>query len=451
MSYARPMPFLAALVLLLACFAPRAADALEITEVTSPGGIRAYLAEDSSLPLMSLAFAFRGGAALDPDDRSGLAYLTAALLDQGAGDYDGQAFQRRLADHSISLGFDAGRDSFGGRLSTLTEHRDEAFRMLRLALTEPRFDEDEVRRMKESVRVAHLRRADQPGVVAQQALYRALFGGHAYARDPMGDPEHLDRIDAAAMSEFVRTRLARRELIVAAAGDIDAETFGRLLDETFGGLAEQAGVPLPVEFDAWPEGGLALVRRNQPQSVAYFASRGIARDEPDWFAALAVNYVLGGGGFASRLMEEVREKRGLAYAVGTSLAPLDRASLIVGRVATENRAVADSVRIVREEWRRMAEEGPTEEELADAKAYLTGSFPLGLDGTGRIAGVLLAMLHHDLPPAYLGERAGLIEAVTPEDARRVARRLLVADDLLFVVVGDPPEGLEPTLTLPDSG
>lgn len=445
------IPFLALALLLLGALAPRPATALDITEIETPGGIRAYLVEDSSLPLMSLQFAFRGGATLDPEDKAGLANLTAALLDQGAGELDGQAFQRRLADRSISLGFDAGRDSFGGRLSTLTEHREEAFGMLRLALTEPRFDAREVGRMKERMRVAHLRRADQPNAIAQLALYRGLFTEHPYARDPMGAPEHLDRIDADAMRAFLETRLGRDQLIVAAAGDIDAETLARLLDETFGALPEQAEVAPPDMFEAWPEGGLALVRRGQPQSVAYFASRGVARDDPDWFAALLVNHILGGGGFGSRLMDELRRQRGLTYGIGTSLAPLDQAPLIVGRVASDNRAIAETVRLIREEWRRMAEEGPTEEELADAKAYLTGSFPLSLDGTGRIAAVLLSMLRNDLPPDYLGERSGLIEAVTIEDARRVAGRLLVPEDLLFVIVGDPADDLEPTVTLPDSG
>src|SRR5205823_4070455 len=157
----------------------------------------------------------------------------------------------------------------------------------------------------------------------------------------------------------------------------------------------------------------------------------------DWYAAYILNDIIGGGGFRGRLMKEIRDKRGLAYGVSTSLVPYRHAGLILGSVATENSRVAESIALIREEWQRMRGEGPSEAELRDAKAYLTGSFPLGLDSTQRIASILVQMQIDGLGIDYLERRAALINAVTLDQARAVARRLFDPARLSFAIVGDP--------------
>src|SRR3546814_727149 len=271
-----------------------------------------------------------------------------------------------------------------------------------------------------------------------------------YARPADGTPESVAAITVDDLRGFVKTRLARDNLIVGVAGDISAEELAPLLDKAFGALPAASGAFAVPETEVVNTGETVVIERPVPQSVALFGHGGIARQDPDWYAAQVVNYVLGGGGFNSRLTEEIREKRGLAYGVSTAISPYDKASVMIGQVATQNARIAESIDLVRQEWRRMAEAGPTESEVRDAKTYLIGSFPISLDSTGSIAATLVAMQRYDLGPDHLDRRSSLIEAVTPEDARRVAKRLLDPEALTFVVVGQP-EGVEPTRPPPGPG
>lgn len=422
-------------VLLLVPLAP--AWAVSVERVVSPLGVEAWLVQDHTNPIISLRLAFRGGAVTDPPGKAGRAYMTAALLDEGAGDLDSLAFQTKLEDLAIQLGFDAGRDSFGGTLKTLTENRDVAFGLLRLALTTPRFDAEPVERIRSQILVGLARELQDPDAVAGRLWFRTQFPRHPYGTAVNGEPETIKGLAADDLRSFVRARFARDNLVVAVVGDVTPAELGRLLDATFGALPAKAAAVTVAEAQPAAPGRVLVERRNIPQSVVMFGERGLKREDSDWYTAYVMNYILGGGGFSSRLMEEIREKRGLAYSVSTSLQPMDHVGLILGDVATENQRVAESLALVRSEWRRMREQGPTAEELANAKTYLTGSFPLQLSSTGAISGVLVAMQLDHLGIDYLDRRNGLIEAVTLDDVRRVAGRLLDPQRLTVVVVGNP--------------
>lgn len=413
------------------------AAAVNVERVVSRSGIEAWLVRDSRNPIISMRFAFRGGSALDPADKQGLANMTAALLDEGAGDLDSQAFQKILEDLSISLQFDAGHDTFNGRLKTIVENKDEAFRLLALSMTAPRFDEDAVLRIRSQI-LAQLRRASEdPDSLAGERLFQMLFPAHPYGRRARGTTESVEKIAVEDLRGFVRGRLGRDNLRIGVVGDITPETLAPLLDSTFGGLpAKAAAWDVP---DVRPQGAgkTVVIRKPIPQSVISFAGEGLARKDRDFYAATVMNHMLGGGGFTSRLYNEVREKRGLAYSVGTSLHPLDRAALLLGGAGTANAQAAETIRIVREEWSRFAEKGVTEEDLADAKAYLTGSFPLRFTASDHIASTLVGMQLDDLGIDYLERRNGLIDAVTRDDVNRVARTYLDGKALVFVVVGSP--------------
>lgn len=416
--------------------APPAA-AIEVQQVKSPGGIAAWLVQDKLNPIVALRFAFRGGAALDPEGREGLARMAAALLDEGAGDMDAKAFRAALEDRSISLSFDASFDEFSGSLQALTEHRDKAAELLALALTRPRFDADALARVR-SQTLARLRRdAESPETVAQVRLFAEMYPGHPYGRRTRGTLDSIPRIGADDLREFVGRRLARDTLVVGAAGDISAADLGRMLDRVFGALpASTAIAPVP-EVAPKIDSRTLVSRLKVPQSAIVFAAPGIKRDDPDYYAASVLNYILGGSGFTSRLYEEVREKRGLAYSAGTSLFPLRRSALVMGSAATANARVKETLDVVRAEWRRMAEGGARAEEIADAKTYLTGSFPLRLTTLGGIAGMLLGMQIENLGPDYIDRHKSLIEAVDAESVARVGRRLLDPNRLLMVVAGEP--------------
>jgi zinc protease len=420
--------------------APGVARAVNVERVVSPGGIEAWLVRDPTIPVISLHLTFRGGAALDPEGKPGLASMVSGLLDEGAGDLDSQSFQGRLNDLSIPFGFDAGLDYFTGSLKTLTENRDAAFDLLRLALTSPRFDAEPVERIRNQLLAILARNAEDPDRVAAETWYRTAFPDHPYGRPVDGTPESIRAISAEDLRAFVKTRLARDNLLIGIVGDIAPEELAPLLDKTFGALPAHAAPGAVAEVKPKPDGELVVVNRDIPQSVVFFGEAGLKRDDPDYYTAYVLNYILGGGGFSSRLTEEVREKRGLAYSVYSYLNPLDRSGLISGGVATRNGKVKDSIEIIRSEWRRLRDKGVTAKELADAKSYLTGSFPLRLDTSDKIAQTLVAMQMDNLGIDYLDRRNALIAAVTKEDVDRVARRLIDPGALAFVVVG-APEGV----------
>ena len=432
-------------LLLSAALPARAAD---VDRVVSPGGIEAWLVQDHSNPIIAMEIAFRGGAALDPDGKEGLANMVSGTIDEGSGEYDSQAFQGLLDNLSISLSFSAGMDNFHGSLLTLTENKETAFRLLQLALSEARFDDEPVERIRAQIMTGLTRQQEDPGAIVRRTLRRLFFPADPYGRPVDGSLESVPRITVADLRGFVDQRFGRDKLIVGVVGDITPDELGALLDETFLVLPEKADRAPLAETDVQSSGGIAVVEKDIPQSVVAFGHSGLKRDDPDFYAAYVVNYVLGGGGFSSRLYEEVREKRGLAYSVYSYLSPFDRAGLVLGGVATQNARVAESLDLIRAEWRRIAEMGPTAEELTLAKKYLTGSYPLRMSSSGRIAGMLVGIQLEDLGIDYMDKRNGYIEAVTLEDARRVAKRLYRADELTTVVVGRPDD-VVPTLELSD--
>ncbi len=408
-----------------------------IQRVISPGGIEAWLIEDHANPILSVQFIFRGGAALDPAGREGLAEMASGLLDEGAGDLDSMTFQRRLEDLSVGLRFSAGFDSFSGSVRTLTENRDEAFELLGLALSQPRFDEEPVERIRSQLLAGLAENAEDPNYIAGRTWWSTAFPDHPYGRPRGGTTKTIKAIAADDLRAFVRRRFARDNLVIGVVGDVNAKELARHLDRTFGGLPPKAAPWRVAETTPRTAGGVKIVRRPIPQSVVIFGQRGLKRDDPDFYTAYVMNYLLGGGGFSSRLYNEIREKRGLAYSVYSSLNPLRHSALILGAVGTQNGRVKQSVDLIRVEWRRMAEDGITESELDAARTFLTGSFPLRFTSSRRIASMLAGIQIENLGIDYLDRRNSFIEAVTIEDIRRVAHKWLDADALTFVVVGNP--------------
>lgn len=438
---------LAAAALLMSA-APAAA--IDVQEITSPGGIKAWLVEDHSIPLISLSLAFRGGSALDPAGKDGTAQLVAGLLDEGAGDLDSRAFQRRLNELSIDWSFDSGIDEFTGSIRTLTENRDAAFDLLRLGLTQARFDADPVERIRGQLMSILAGDTGDPSSIAARAWWHVAYPGHPYSRQTAGTVAGLKAIAAEDLRGYVKRVFARENLIVGVVGDIGANELGPLLDKTFGDLPAKGDVPAIDEAMPAAAGTTVIVDRDIPQSVVLFGQEGVKRHDPDFFAAYVMNYILGGGGFTSRLTTEVREKRGLAYSIDTNLVAMDHTGIIMGYVATKNESAGETLAILRQEWARLGEEGPTPQEIEDAKLYVTGSYALRFSNSQRIAENLVGIKLQGFGSDYFAKRNSYVEAVTAEDVRRVAKRLLDPDKLIVVVVGRPagvtatapaPEGL----------
>ena len=433
--------FAAAALLLAAIASP--AFAVTVESVVSPGGVEAWLVQDHSNPIVDMEIAFRGGASVEAAARPGLAHMVAGLLDEGSGPYDSEAFQAKLEDLAVELSFDAGKDTFRGHLKTLTENRDTAFGLFKLALTQPRFDKEPVERIRSQIQASLAHQQQSPDHVAGLEWFKLQFAGHPYALPTEGTPEAVKAITADDLRGYVRSHLGRDVLVVSVVGDITPAQLKPLLDATFGALPAKARTVEVADVAPKAPGKVEVITRDNPQSVAVFGAQGLKRADPDWYAAYVMNYVLGGGGFSSWLTEEVREKRGLAYSVYSYLQPMVHCGLIIGGVATENAHVAESIALIKEQFARMRDQGPSDQDLTDAKTYLTGSFPLLLDSTTSIAGLLVTIQLDHLGIDYLDRRNALIEAVSQDDIKRVAHRLLDPAALSFVVVGKP-EGVTAT-------
>lgn len=426
---------LAALTLIITLTRP--AHAMKIQEVQSPGGIKAWLVEEHSVPLLALRFAFTGGNAQDPAGKEGLANFLTAMMDEGAGDLTATQFQERMEEIAMRMGFEDGRDHLYGSVETLTVNRDKAIALLKLALAKPRFDTDAVERIRKQL-LASLAYAERdPDKVAGKEWSKLAFPSHAYGKPANGTPESLKSITREDLLAYWKRVFARSALKVVVVGDIDAKALGTMLDQVFGDLPATSGAT-PVA-NVMPQSGAQqrVVEMDVPQSVAVFGHGGIMRKDPDFIPAFVTNHILGGGSFASRLMEEVREKRGLAYSVYSYLQTHTHAAVFAGGVATKNDSIAQSLEVIRAELKRMAEQGPTPTELDNAKKFLIGSYPLRFDTNSKIASQLLGILVEELGLDYVDKRNGLIEAVTVEEAKRVAKRLLATDDLIVVIVGKP--------------
>jgi zinc protease len=425
------------LSLFLIASVSRAAAAMNIQTITSPGGIEAWLVEEHSVPLISLKYAFDGGSSQDPEGKEGVANFITAMMDEGAGDLRSAEYQERMEDIAMRMSYDDSKDSLYGSFETLTANRDKAVELLKLSVQKPRFDADAVERIRQQL-LANLVYADKdPEKVAMREWYAQAFAGHPYARPSNGTMETVSKISRDDLVAYHKRTFARDNLKVVAVGDITAEDLGKLIDDVFGGLPAKADLFPVVKTQPLTGGSQQVIDMAVPQSVAVFGLGAMPRKDPDFMAAFVVNHILGGGGFSAKLMEEVREKRGLAYSVYTYIQPYRHASILVGSVATKNASMAESLDIIRKELKKIAENGPTPADLEAAKSYLTGSYALRFDTNSKIASQLLGLMQEGFGPDYVENRNKLIEAVTLEDAKRVAARLLKPDDLIVTIVGKP--------------
>ena len=432
---------LAGLLGLIAGLTASVAGAMEIKEVTTPLGIKAWLVEDRSTPVVALSFSFQGGTASEPDGQKGVTSMAAAMLTDGAGQLPSQAFRQRVQDAAVSLSFSASLDRLSGSLRTLSANRQEGFDLLALALSQPRFDPEMVEQRRAQF-IANLNQSNQrPATVAARTMMATVFAGHPYAANTEGVRDSLKTLTSDDLKRRAASLLTRSGLVIGVVGDIDAGELARQLDGAFGSLPIGELKPLPPEWTPTAKPRTLVVERAVPQSSVQMALPGIARDDPDWYAALVLNHILGSGQ-QSRLFNEVREKRGLAYSISSGLRTYRKASLLVIATGSANERVAEAVRLIRAELVRLRNEGVTDQELDESKTYLSGALAVSLDSSGSIAGLLHSLQVDGLPRDHLDKRAALIGAVKADDVRRVARRLLRDEALTTIVVGKPV-GLSP--------
>lgn len=424
----------ALIIAVLVPFGARAA--VEIQEVTSPGGITAWLVEEPSIPFVAMDIRFKGGSSLDPEGKRGATYMMMGLLEEGAGDRDARAFTEATEAVAANFGFDTFRDSVQIEAQFLTENREESLALLRDAIKFPRFDQDAIDRVQTQIVSIIEGNETDPNDIAGTTLAALSYPGHPYATGQEGTVESVNALTRADLIAAHQAVFARDRVYIGVTGDISAAELGPLLDTLLGDLPA-TGAPMPVEAELALEGGQTIVDYRSPQSVVLFGHAGVDRDDPDFFPAFVANHILGGGGFESRLMVNVRERRGLTYGISSFLASRDYGNQWLGQFSTSNENVGPAIDVIQSIWDDMAENGVTPEELDAAQTYLTGAYPLRFDGNGRIAGILAGMQAQGLGVDYIETRNDQVNAVTLEDIQRVAAEHLVVEDMHFVIVGQP--------------
>jgi zinc protease len=418
------------------------AHAMKIQELTTKAGIKVWLVEERSVPLIAMRYAFDGGNAQDADGKEGVANFLTGMMDEGAGDLTASDFQKRMEEIAMRMSFDATKDHLYGSFETLTENRKDAVALLKLVVNKPRFDADAFERVRAQINSQLISKSRNPDSVASEIWYKTAFAGHPYGRPSSGTVETLKALVPADLEAYRRAVFAKDTLKVVLVGDINAAEGSALIDDVFGTLPDRATLRTVSKVPVAAKAKVSVTEMPFPQSVAVFGANGIDRKDKDFMPAFVLNHILGGGGFSSRLMEQVREKRGLAYGVYSSLQPYRSASILIGSVATKNEQMSQSIDVIKAEFKSLADKGPSQEELDNAKSYLIGSFPLRFDTNSKIANQLLYFFQEDFGIDYVERRNKEVAAVTLDDVKRMAKRLYNADDLFISIVGKP-DGIKP--------
>ncbi|HEX3653519.1 MAG TPA: insulinase family protein [Rhizomicrobium sp.] len=445
------MKRLFALVLFLcAVSVPAAAATVNVKSLDMGKNVQVWYVEDHTLPMIAMTAALPAGSAYDPKEKPGVADFTADLLNEGAGNLNSQQFQAALSNKAIRLTMTPTRDYLVISIVTLSENAKEAFRLLGLALTKPRFDNDAIARVRAQL-IASLQQQDEdPQDVASKGFMSTFMGSHPYAHPIDGTIPSISRISRNDIKAFARAHWLRNGLKISVSGDADPEALKVLIGSAFGQLPAKWAPPVaPVTHMGVP--GVHVIPLNVPQPTAIFGLPGILRSDRDFIPAYVANYILGGGGFSSRLMQEVREKRGLTYGISSSLDTLRKAGIFAVQVATRANAMQQTIDVVRSTMKDFADNGATDKELADAKTYITGSFPLAFSSNTGIANQLNSFQRVGLPIDYIVKRNALINAVTLDDVKRVAKRLFNANKMTIVVGGTMRAGPARTKPLPGGG
>lgn len=416
-------------------------DFAEIQQFTTPGGASVWLVSEPSTPILSLEMAWKGGEAADPDGLEGLADAVVYNMNEGAGDLDSLAFQTRMEDLNMSFGCEASNDWTSCSASMLTDNAEDAMALVATAFADPRFDEGPFERFRREQQVGLKTRETNAGFLAWQAQTQALYPDHPYAR--IKSEESIAALTPELAKEHMRKLMVKDRLLVTAVGAVTPEQLAPMIDEVIAGLPETSELPETADIFL-PElepAGPVVVDLPQPQTLVQFTGPGLKREDPDFFPAFVLNYTYGGGGFSSRLMDTLRVQKGLTYGIYTGLSYGEHLQTWGGSGQTKNESAGEFIAGIKEEMQKLVDQGMTAEELDDAKAYLTGSYPLGFDSNAKIAGQMMGVRQDEMGIDYFDRRNAMVNAVTLEDVNRVAAEYLDPDKYLFIAVGQP-QGIE---------
>ncbi|MHB1116371.1 M16 family metallopeptidase [Sideroxydans sp.] len=420
---------------LLCGFATGAFATPQIQHWQAASGARVYFVEDHNLPMLDVAVSFHAGSAYDKADKKGVAGLTHGLLDLGVEGMSEDDIARNLADVGARVGssFDADRSAVTLRTLSSPAEREVALDILARVLQQPLFPQEVLAREKTRL-IASLREAEtKPEFLSEKAFGKAVFGTHPYGwQTEVADIEKVQRTD---LLEFFRAHYGAKDVVVALMGDVtrqQAEAIAQQLTAQLPQSGSVAPVPAVAGLDGPSE---QRVPHPASQSHILIGAPGIARNDPDYFPLYVGNYILGGGGFVSRLMNEVREKRGMAYSVYSYFIPMQQPGAFQIGLQTKNEQVGEALQVVRTTVRDFVEKGVTEAELHAAKQNIIGGFPLRIDSNHKILEYLSVIGFYNLPLTYLDDFQMRVEQVDVRTVNDAFRRRIDPDVMATVIVG----------------
>lgn len=414
---------------------------VKVLEYKTNLGIIGWHVETPDIPVLTLWLSFRNaGDKNDPDGLAGLAEFLCSMMDEGAGSYNSVNFKALLLEKNIRLSVSQNSDSVFVTLRSTKDNIADLFEILTLILTKPRFDDDAIARVREQILTTLQQGLHSEHQLVSDTFNQQAFKGHSYGRGMKAEIEGVRKIKKENLQDYMKARFTRSQIQITSAGDISVNDLKKHLDTALKDLPEKGIASTVPDIEPACIGNITVVDMNIPQSVILFYQPGLPRQDKDFYAAYVLGKILGDGGFKSRLWDEVRENRGLAYGIDSDLRWVQHTHYMIGSTATANANAGKVIDIIRQEWQKIKEHGVTQKEVDFVKERLTGSFPLGFSSTPRIVAILNNYQQDGLGADFINKRNDLIRKVTVDDVNRLAKTLIQPEKLSFIIVGKP-EGL----------
>jgi zinc protease len=414
--------------------------ALEVNRKVLDNGMVLMMVERHNLPIVKVTVAFNAGILNEPEDKAGLASLTAYMLTEGTKTRTAQQISEEIEFVGASVGASGGGDYTTANLSVLKKDLDLGFELLSDIILNPVFPEEEINKRKERVKGSLKAREEDPGFLASREFRKAVFGTHPYGRLKTGTAETIDNIERENLVDFHSSYYLPNNAVMSVVGDINYEEVEALIKKYFGKwhTGELKASDLP-EINAVKERKTITLDKDLTQANVILGHVGVSRDNPDYYSLSVMNYILGSGGFASRLMHNIREEKGLAYDVHSYFAANKYGGSFQVGLQTKNKSANTAIEEVLNEIERIRTEPVSDLELSDAKSFLTGSFPMRIDMSRKIASFLIAVEYFGLGVDYIENYPGYINSVTKKDILRVAKKYLDPENFILVVVANQQE------------
>ena len=417
-------------------FSANKSIAIDFKSLKTDSGIKFWLVEDKSLPLISLSFLFKGGSSLDPGGKEGVTNLMTSLLDEGSDNFSASEFKLAMRENGVKISYSASKEKINGTFQVVKSQIQEGFWLLHESLNKPLFQLDKINEVKSQIEASI--KIDQSNIstIASDKFNDFFFINNKLGKTVKGNLDSLSKIKRLDILKSFEKSITKNNLVIGIAGDINSELAKKYIDYVFGNLPINNSIK-PISTLPDLRNGVEIFEIDTPQTTVVFGQRGLSRNNKDYFSARIANYILGGGGFQSRLYKEIRERNGLVYSIYSYLLPFERTGIIIGGFQTRNENVKNTIQKVRDEWINIRVNGISKKELANAKTYFKGSFSRNLTSTVSIANLLMIVQYYDLGEDYFANRDLIIDNVKLNHVNKLVKNLFDNDKLFFMVVGKP--------------